>query len=299
VDIDGFEESPGNNAKGDWQIVSDGAFEALGTRLVRGRWFTPQDTSASAPVSVINETMARTYWKDGTALGGRMRMGNPMRPWTTVVGIVADERHNGVTGIVKEKFYVPHSQWHVATGGSIIRNVFLVVRTTGEPLSLVGSIRGEIRQMDANLPVANIRPMSDIVSTALATPRLTSFLLGAFAAIALALAAVGIYGVLAYLVAQRTHEIGIRLAIGANRAQVLGMILKQGMTLALGGIAIGVVAAFGLTRLMQSLLYQITASDPMTYVIVPIALLLVTLVASYLPALRATRVSPTTALRVQ
>ncbi len=299
VDVDGFEESPGNNAKGDWQIVSDGAFEALGTRLVRGRWFTPQDTSASAPVSVINETMARTYWKDGTALGGRMRMGNPMRPWTTVVGIVADERHNGVTGIVKEKFYVPHSQWHVATGGSIIRNVFLVVRTTGEPLSLAGAIRGEIHQMDANLPVANIRPMSDIVSTALATPRLTSFLLGAFAAIALALAAVGIYGVLAYLVAQRTHEIGIRLAIGANRAQVLGMILKQGMTLALGGIAIGVVAAFGLTRLMQSLLYQITASDPMTYVIVPIALLLVTLVASYLPALRATRVSPTTALRVQ
>jgi putative ABC transport system permease protein len=160
-------------------------------------------------------------------------------------------------------------------------------------------VRGEIRQMDANLPVANIRPMSDIVSTALATPRLTSFLLGAFAAIALALAAVGIYGVLAYLVSQRTHEIGIRLAIGANRAQVLGMILKQGMTLALGGIAIGVVAAFGLTRLMQSLLYQITASDPITFVVVPIALLVVTLIASYLPALRATRVSPTTALRVQ
>ena len=299
VDVDGFEETPGNNAKGDWQIVSDGAFEALGTRLVRGRWFTPQDTTASAPVSVINETMARTYWKDGNALGGRMRMGNPMRPWTTVVGIVADERHNGVTGIVKEKFYVPHSQWHVVTGGSIIRNVFLVIRTTGEPLALVGAVRGEIRQMDANLPVANIRPMSEVVSTALATPRLTSFLLGAFAAIALALAAVGIYGVLAYLVSQRTHEIGIRLAIGANRAQVLGMILKQGMTLALGGIAIGVVAAFGLTRLMQSLLYQITASDPITFVVVPIALLVVTLVASYLPALRATRVSPTTALRVQ
>ena len=299
VDVDGFEEAPGTNAKGDWQIVSDGAFEALGTRLVRGRWFTAQDTTASAPVSVINETMARTYWKDGEALGGRMRMGNPMRPWTTVVGIVADERHNGVTGIVKEKFYVPHSQWHVATGGSIIRNVFLVVRTTGEPLAVAGAVRAEIRQMDANLPVANIRSMSEVVSTALATPRLTSFLLAAFAAIALALAAVGIYGVLAYLVSQRTHEIGIRLAIGANRAQVLVMVLKQGMVLAAIGIGIGLVAAFGLTRLMRSLLYQVTASDPITYVTVPIALLVVTLIASYLPALRATRVSPTMALRVQ
>ncbi|MET1084686.1 MAG: ABC transporter permease, partial [Burkholderiales bacterium] len=260
VDVEGFEETPGTNAKGDWQIVSDGAFEALGTRLVRGRWFTGQDTTASAPVSVINETMARTYWKDGDALGGRMRMGNAMRPWTTVVGIVADERHNGVTGIVKEKFYVPHSQWHVATAGSIIRNVFLVVRTTGEPLSVSGAVRAEIRQMDANLPVANIRSMSEVVSTALATPRLTSFLLAAFAAIALALAAVGIYGVLAYLVSQRTHEIGIRLAIGANRAQVLVMVLKQGMVLAAIGIGIGLVAAFGLTRLMRSLLYQVTAS---------------------------------------
>ncbi len=299
VDVDGFEEAPGTNAKGDWQIVSDGAFEALGTRLVRGRWFTAQDTTASAPVSVINETMARTYWKDGEALGGRMRMGNPMRPWTTVVGIVADERHNGVTGIVKEKFYVPHSQWHVATGGSIIRNVFLVVRTTGEPLAVAGAVRAEIRQMDANLPVANIRSMSEVVSTALATPRLTSFLLAAFAAIALALAAVGIYGVLAYLVSQRTHEIGIRLAIGANRAQVLVMVLKQGMVLAAIGIGIGLVAAFGLTQLMRSLLYQVTASDPITYVTVPIALLVVTLTASYLPALRATRISPTMALRVQ
>ena len=118
VDVEGFEETPGRNAKGDWQIVSDGAFEALGTRLVRGRWFAAADTSASVPVTVINETMARTYWKDGNAVGGRMRLGNPKNPWTTVVGIVADERHNGVTGIVKEKFYVPHSQWHVATGGN-------------------------------------------------------------------------------------------------------------------------------------------------------------------------------------
>jgi putative ABC transport system permease protein len=299
VDVEGFEETPGRNAKGDWQIVSDGAFEALGTRLVRGRWFASADTSASVPVTVVNETMARTYWKDGNAVGGRMRLGNPKNPWTTVVGIVADERHNGVTGIVKEKFYVPHSQWHVATGGSIIRNVFVVVRTTGDPLALAGPVRNEIRQLDPSLPVANIRPMTEVVSTALATPRLTGLLLGAFAAIALALAAVGIYGVLAYLVSQRTHEIGIRLAIGANRSQVLMMVLRQGMTLAIAGIAVGLAAALALTRLMQSLLYQVTASDPVTYVVVPIALLMVTFVASYLPAFRATRVSPTMALRVQ
>jgi predicted permease len=299
LDVEGFEESPGRNAKGDWQIVSDGAFEAMGTRLARGRWFTTQDTTAGAPVAVVNETMARTYWSDGRAVGGRIRVGNMRNPWLTVVGIVADERHNGVTGVVKEKFYVPHSQWHIATGGNIIRNVFVVVRTAGDPLQLAAPVRAEIRQLDPNLPVANIRPMRDVVATALATPRLTGFLLGAFAAIALALAAVGIYGVLAYLVSQRTHEIGIRLAIGANRAQVLGMILRQGMGLAAIGIAVGLASAFLLTRLMRSLLYEVTASDPATFVAVPVALLLVTLVASYLPALRATRVSPTIALRTQ
>lgn len=299
LDVDGFEESPGRNAKGDWQIVSDGAFDAMGARLVRGRWFTPADTMASVPIAVINETMARTYWKEGNAVGGRIRIGNPQNPWVSVVGIVADERHNGITGIIKEKFYVPHSQWHVATGGNVIRNVFVVVRAAGDPLALVGPIRGEIRQMDATLPVANIRPMTEVVSTALATPRLTGFLLGAFAGIALSLAAVGIYGVLAYLVSQRTHEIGIRLAIGADRSQVLRMILRQGLTLAAGGIVVGLLAALALTRLMQSLLYQVRASDPMTFAVVPVILLVIAWVASYLPALRATRVSLTTALRVQ
>ena len=151
--------------------------------------------------------------------------------------------------------------------------------------------------MDPSLPVANIRTMADVVATALATPRLTGFLLGTFAAIALALAAVGIYGVLAYLVAQRTHEIGIRLAIGADRSQVLRMILKQGLSLATIGIVVGLVAAFGLTRLMQSLLYEVGAADPATFIIVPLALLVVALVASYFPARRATHVPPTIALR--
>jgi predicted permease len=300
LDVEGFVESPGNNAKGDWQIATDGTFEAMGARLMRGRWFTAADTSQSQGVAVINETLARTYWKNPEeALGGRIKLGGLNRPWLIVVGIVADERHNGVTGIVKEKFFVPHSQWHVATGGSLIRGGFLVVRTAGDPLALAGPVRAAIRDMDPTLPVANIRPMTAVVATSLATPRLTGFLLGTFAAIALTLAAVGIYGVLSYLVARRTHEIGIRLAVGADRGQVMMLILKQGLTLAGVGVAAGLGAAFLLTRVMQSLLYQVRPTDPVTFAVVSGALIVVALIASALPAFRATRVSPLIALRTE
>jgi putative ABC transport system permease protein len=300
LDVEGYEERPGANAKGDWQIVTDGSFEAMGTRLLRGRWFTAADTSASQPITVINETMARTYWKNpDEAVGGRIRVGSMKNPWAVVVGMVADERHNGVTGIVKEKFYIPHPQWHIATGGILVRGGFLVVRTTGDPMAVAGAVRSQIRALDANIPVANIRPMTEVVSTSLATPRLTGFLMGTFAAIALTLAAVGIYGVLSYLVARRTHEIGIRLAVGADRTQVLVMVLKQGLTLAGVGIITGLVAALALTRLMQSLLYQVRSSDPETFVLVSIALIGVAVLASAIPAYRATKVSPLVALRTE
>jgi putative ABC transport system permease protein len=298
LDVDGFDESPGRNAKGDWQVVSDGAFEAMGMRLVRGRWFTPADTTDGALIAVVNETMARTYWTDpGAVVGGRIRT-NASFPWLTVVGIVADERHNGVTGAVKEKFYVPHSQWHLASG-NVIRNAFIVVRTSRDPLTLASAARGAIHDLDENVPLSNVRTMNDVLRTALATPRMTGFLLVGFAGIALALAAVGIYGVLAYLVSQRTQEIGIRLAIGADRSEVLGMILRQGMTLAVIGVAVGTAAALMLTQLMQSLLYGVEPADPLTFVAVPLILLLVSLIASYVPALRATKVSPLLALRSQ
>jgi predicted permease len=302
LDVEGFEETPGNNAKGDWQIVSDGVFEAMGARLLRGRWFTASDTQQSQPVAVINETMARTYWKNPEdAIGGHIKLGgaDPKRPWVTVVGMVADERHNGITGLVKEKFYIPHSQWHVALNGGPIRAGFLVVRTTGDPMSVAGPVRSAVRGLDGNIPISNVRPMTEVVSTALATPRLTGFLLGTFAAIALTLAAVGIYGVLSYLVSRRTHEIGIRLAVGAKRSQVLRMVMRQALTLAGAGIAAGIAAALLLTQLMRSLLYEVQPADPVTFVTVAAALVVVALLAGALPAYRATRVSPLIALRTE
>lgn len=301
LDVEGFQESPGVNAKGDWQIATEGSFEAMGSRLLRGRWFNSGDTLQSELVAVINETMARTYWKNPEdAIGGHIRVGGMPRPWVRVVGMVADERHNGVTGVVKEKFFIPHAQWTAtATGNGPVRSGFLVVRTTGDPMSMASSIRAQLHDLDANIPVANVRPMTAVVAQSLATPRLTGFLLGVFAMIALTLAAVGIYGVLSYLVSRRTHEIGIRLAVGADRMQVMTMVLKQGVTLAAAGIGAGVVAALLLTRVMQSLLYQVRPTDPVTFVAVSAALIVVALIASALPAFRATRVSPLIALRTE
>ena len=303
LDIEGYVESPGQNAKGDWQIVSDGAFEAMGARLVRGRWFAPADTSSAQRVMVVNETMARTYWPNGAAVGGRVRVGGGMNRIdvapSVVVGIVADERHNGVTAAVKEKFYVPHSQWHVVTNGNLVRSAFVVVRTIGDPMSAAGPVREAIRGMDPALPVANVRAMTDVVATALATPRLTGFLLGAFAVIALALAVVGLYGVLSYLVARRSHEIGIRMAMGAERGHVLGMVLRHGVSLALAGVVVGLVCALGASRLMRGLLYEVGPANPVTFVAVPVFLLAVAALASLVPALRAVRVNPTVALRME
>ncbi len=299
LDVEGYVPAPGRNSKGDWQIASDGAFEAMGTRLLRGRWFTPADRSDSQLVAVVNETLARTYWRDpGAVVGGRVRLrATPDRPWAVVVGVVADERHNGVTDAVKEKFYVPHSQWHLASSGSLVRNAFVVVRTASDQRSLAAPLRQLARELDPDLPVATPRPMTDIVATSLAAPRLTGFLLGAFAAIALTLAGVGIYGVLAYFVSRRTRELGIRMALGSDRAAVVRLVVRQGLALAGVGVLCGVVAAFGLTRLMQSLLYQVGPADPLTFVLVPLVLAAVALLACALPGIKAARLNPLVALR--
>lgn len=297
LDVEGYVETPGHNAKGDWQVVSDGAVEALGERLVRGRTFTPSDRAETLPVALVNETLAKTYLPGQDPVGRRIRMGSDAeRPWMTIVGVVGNVRHNGVTAAVKEKFYVPHAQFALSTGRAP-RSMTLVVRTGGDPLSFAGPIRAEVRRLDPSLPIANVRTMDQVVEDSLATPRLTGSLLSIFAGLALFLAGVGVAGVLAYLVSRSRREIGIRMALGASRANVLGLVLRRGVLYAAAGIAAGVVAALFLTRLMEGLLYGVAPRDPLTFAAAAFGLLAIAAAASLLPALRASRVDPLEALR--
>jgi putative ABC transport system permease protein len=300
LDIEGYEETPGHHAKGDWQVISDGAMEALGERLVRGRALAATDTADSLPVVLVNETLAKTYFPGEDPIGRRLRMGSDTeRPWMTVVGVVKDVRHNGVTAAVKEKFYVPYAQFPQARDGDAARNMNLVVRTPGDPLALVGPIRAEVRRLDPALPIAAVRRMTDVVDASLATPRVTGALLSIFAAVALCLAAIGVSGVLAYLVSRRRREIGIRMALGASRASVLVLVVRRGLAYAAVGIAAGVVAALFLTALMQGLLYGVAPRDPATFAAAAALLLAIAVAASLVPAMRAARVDPVEALRAE
>jgi putative ABC transport system permease protein len=298
--VEGYAPPPGTGAKGDWQIATDGYLEAMGERLVRGRPIARSDRTNTMPVGLINEEMARRYWPGRDAIGGRFRIGggNQDRPWVTVVGIVANVRHNGITAAAKEKFYIPHTQWHKSVG-TPIRAMTLVLRAEGDPSLLVSPARQAIRGLDASLPVASVRTMDEVVSSTLSAPRFTGVLLGVFAALALALSAVGIYGVLSYLVSRRTREIGIRVAVGASRGQVLRLVLTSGLGLALTGVVAGLAAAAWLARLMTALLHDVTPGDPATFTAVAIALSAVATLASLVPAWRATRVDPVTALKAE
>jgi len=299
LQVEGYTPPPGLSAPGDWQVASAGGPEALGERLRRGRWLADTDTIGAQDVALINEAMALKYWEGRDALGGRFRMGNnPQRPMITVVGIVGNVRHNGVTAEVKPKFYRPFGQFHQSTGNPA-RNMTLVVKSAGDPRALVTPIRAEIRKMDANLPVAAVQTMDEIVADSMATPRITGSMLGLFAMLALALAAVGIYGVLSYVVSQRRQEIGIRVAIGADRRHVVGLILRNGLVLAVTGIALGLgLAALG-TRLLATQLHDVKPLDPLTFSAVAVILIVVSMGACLIPALRAVRVSPTRALRAE
>ena len=298
LQIEGYQPPPGVSTPGDWQIASAGGPEALGERLVRGRWFNDRDTIGGDNVALVNEAMVRAYWPGSDGLGKRFRQGgNASAPAITVVGVVGDVRHNGITGEVKPKFYRPIGQWHQTTGGPS-RNTTLIVKTaSANPYALVEPVRQEIRRLDADLPISAIQSADDVVAKALATPRLTGMLLGVFAALALALAAVGIYGVLAYVVSERQREIGIRMAIGAGREQVLGLVLWGGLRLTAIGLVIGVAGALVTTRLMATLLYGVTPFDLAAFAGAAGALVVVAAGACLVPAFRATRVNPVTALR--
>src|SRR5262245_374514 len=276
--------------------VSVAYLQTMGVPLLRGRYFGESDNERSMPAAIINETMARQYWSGEDAVGKRFKLGDPNSPvpWVTIVGVVADVRQMGMDAPVKAEMYLPYRQM---TTHSFFAPRDLVVRASVDPMSVVASARREIHAVDPDQPVSNIRTMEGVLDEEIGQRRLGMTLVTAFAGLAILLASLGIYGVLSYFVVQHTREIGVRLALGAQRRNVLGLVLKNGMTLALIGVAIGLVAAFALTRLMSSLLYEVKAADPITFTAVAAILAVVASLACYIPARRAMKVDPMVALR--
>jgi predicted permease len=279
-------------------------FEAVGIRLVRGRTLGASDTAASEPAIVINETMAARYWPGEDPVGQRIAWGLPQThlPWMRIVGIVGDVRQSGLTGAIDPQAWQPWAQvpdGQLATPViGIFRNLRLMVRTHVAPLSMAGAIREEVRRLDPALPVTGVQTLDEIVGASAATQRFNAVLLGGFAGAALLLAAVGIGGVLAMSVSRRTAEIGIRLALGARANDVVRMVVRQGMTLVLAGLVIGLPAAFAATRLLRTLLFDVRPYDPVSFGAAALILCGVALLACAAPAVRASRVSPIEALRI-
>jgi predicted permease len=274
--------------------VSANYFETMGIRLLQGRLFTAADTPESAPVAVINETLARRMWPGENPIGKHVKQGFPEgdTPWREVIGVVNDIKLNGLERATSMQTYLLFAQVPKTSLG-------LVVRTHINPLLVAASVEQAIHAIDKDLPVYAIWTMDQLLDNSLAQRRLTLVLLASFAALALVLAVVGIYGVISYAVRQRTHELGIRTALGATPRDVLKLILSQGLELTLVGVAIGVLAAFALTRWMESLLFSVRPTDPLTFGVIAGVLLAVSLLACYIPARRATKVDPLVALRFE
>ena len=279
------------------RVVSPGYFEAMRIRLIRGRLFDEHDGPDAPAVAIINETMARKFWPNENALGKRFRV-NPTSgssPLFQIVGIAGDVKQMGLDVPAKEEMYFPYWQ---AQGNYMVPST-LVIRTNGDPASVAGAMRQVVWSMDAGLPVSDVMTMDDVLYTELKPRRVQAVLLGGFATLALTLACVGIYGVMAYLVGRQNHEIGVRMALGARRADVLRLILGRGAKLTTTGAAIGIIAALLSTRLMRSLLFGVSPFDPLTFAGVALLLMLVALAACYVPARRAMRVDPMVALRYE
>jgi putative ABC transport system permease protein len=293
--VDGRPEPPpGEKPVTDVRVITPGFFAAMGIPLIKGRIFDEHDTAQSPRVLIINETLAREFFPDEDPIGKRLIISwdRPALP-DEIIGVVGDVRLTGVDGQVRPAIYWPHARQ------SSYSAMAFAVRTTSDPLAVAGSFVSEIRAIDPEQPVADIRTMEEVVSTSISRPRFNMLLLGLFAGVALVLSAVGIYGVMAYSVNQRTHEIGIRMALGARSTDVLRLIVGQGMVLALAGVAVGLAGAFFLTGLMASLLFGVTATDPWTFAGISLLLAGVAFLACYIPARRATKVDPMVALRYE
>jgi predicted permease len=298
LSLEGREAEPNTSWNAVHRQISPGYFQAMGLALKQGRPFSERDDARATPVAVVNETMARQFWPGEDVLGKRFKVGaaEGANPWLTVVGVVADVRQMGVDAPVKAEMYVPY--WQAAPYALFVPRD-LVIRTSVAPSSLVPAVRQAVREVDPNQPVANVRTMDEVLGRVTAQRTLGMQLLTAFAALGLLLAALGIYGVLSYFVVQHTPEIGVRMALGARPADVLKLVIGKGMKLALAGVAIGVAGAFALTRLMESLLFGVSAIDPLTFAGVALLLTTVAFLACYIPARRATKVDPMVALRYE
>lgn len=280
--------APDQQFSADFRRVNQNYFTAMRIPLLRGRNFTDQEVTQGDKLVIVSQQLVNTVFPNEEALGKRLITFNN-EPFE-IVGVVGDLLHQSLGGQPFPAMYFPKRQ----TGGTN-----LVVRTTGDPLSLAGAVRNEVRAIDSDQPIAAVRPMTEWVDSSVAAPRYRTTLFGLFAALAMILAATGIYGVMSYSVAQRTHEIGVRMALGARRADVLKLVVGQGMLLTIIGVILGLLAAFALTRVMASLLFGVTAKDPITFAVVAALLIAVAFIACVVPARRATKVDPLVALRYE
>jgi len=280
----------GQRLPADYRAVSADYFRAMGIPLRKGRYFTDEDKADRPLVVAISESLARRYWPDGSdPIGQHLRFGNRLAS-REIVGIVGDVKHSGLDKQVTPALYTSYLQVPQM-------RMSLVARTSADPAGMIRAVKDRVYAVDKDQPMYKIRTMDEAVAQSQSPARFTLILLGMFAAVAVVLAAVGTYGVLSYAVTQRTREIGIRIALGAQRKEVLHLVLAQGVKMALIGVIIGLAAAAGVTRLMRSMLFGVSPTDPWTFGAVAILLLLVALAACYIPARRAMRVDPIVALR--
>jgi putative ABC transport system permease protein len=287
------EPAPGNENVGRYRVCTPDYFTTMQIPVVRGRAFTEQDKLGAPPVVIVNETFVRKHWPGQDAIGKRIRFTGPIdrATWMEVVGVIKDVKHE-LTAEVSPEYYLPLGQdgW---------RSMVIVAKTTVDPSSLAGAIRQDVWAIDKDQPVFDVRTMEAVRSVSIGLQQFNSVMIGIFAAVALLLAAIGIYGVMAFAVAQRTREIGIRMALGARKTDVLKMVVANGMKLAFLGLAIGLAASWALTRFISNLLYGVEPTDPLTFTVVSVCLLAAAFLACYLPARRATKVDPLEALRYE
>jgi putative ABC transport system permease protein len=296
-EIEGRPLPPKDHPSADFFAAGVGYFKTMGIPILKGRDFDDRDKHGATPVIIITDAFARQYFPNEDPVGKRIKPGigtyeNEDNPLREVIGVVGDIRNRSLNTEPKPAYYVPQTQVPFS-------QLVAVVKTTGEPHSLISAATKQVAAMDQDIPLFSVKSMPEYLSSSVAAPRFSTTLLSIFAAVALVLTVVGLYGVMSYSVAQRTNEIGIRLALGAQSRDVLVMIVKQGGTLILLGLAIGLAGAFALTRLIASLLFGVTAKDPITFAAVAVLLAIVALLACYIPALRATKVDPINALRCE